>query len=156
MKQEIRKNNKNLTIKLSVPLKTRRHNPYDESEIAETLPHLPERSEGREMNEVQRTSPRPASHGSVNDEMDNVVGVVAGDEIGFAYWLDRRYKGKGDDVSAPFYLYQGSLDDFRNLCKELNIAIVEYPTCAYCYKPIFGSFGFDEKGNKCFDCEKAT
>lgn len=120
MKQEIRKNNKNLTIKLSVPLKTRRYNPYDESE---------------------------------NDEMDNVVGVVAGDEIGFAYWLDRRYKGKGDDVSAPFYLYQGSLDDFRNLCKDLNIAIVEYPTCAYCYKPIFGSFGFDEKGNKCFDCE---
>lgn len=32
MKQEVRKNNKNLTIKLSVPLKTRRYNPYDESE----------------------------------------------------------------------------------------------------------------------------
>jgi len=115
MKQEIRKNSKYLTIKLSVPLKTRRYNPYDESE---------------------------------NDEMDNIVGVVAGDEIGFAYRLDRRYKGKGDDISAPFYLYQGRLEDFINLCKELNIPSIEYPTCAYCYKSIFGGFSFGGKGNK--------
>jgi len=123
MKQEISKNNKNLIIKLSIPLEARRYNPYDESE---------------------------------GDKMDNVVGVVAGDEIGFAYWIDRDYKGKGDDVSAPFYLYQEDLDSFRNLCKELKVDIVEYPDCAYCHKPIFGSFGFGEKGNKCFDCEKAV
>ena len=36
---------------------------------AETSPHLPERSEGREMNEVQRTPPRPTSEGSAIDEM---------------------------------------------------------------------------------------
>ena len=88
--------------------------------------------------------------------MDNVVGVVAGDEIGFAHWLDRRYKGKEDDISAPFYLYQEGLDNFRNLCRELKIEIVEYPICAYCYKPIFGSFGFGEKGNRCFDCERTV
>ena len=123
MKQEISKNNKNLIIKLSVLLETRRYNPYDESE---------------------------------GDKMDNVVGVVAGDEIGFAYWIDRDYKGKGDDVSAPFYLYQEDLDSFRNLCKELKVDIVEYPDCAYCHKPIFGSFGFSEKGNRRFDCEKAV
>ena len=121
MKQEISKDKKNLIIKLSVPLKTRRFNPHDKSE---------------------------------NDEMDNVVGVIAGEEIGFAYWMDRRYKGKGDDVSAPFYLYQGGLDDFRKLCKKLKISIIEYPTCASCHKPIFGSFSFDDKGNKCFDCKK--
>jgi len=34
-------------------------------EFAEVSPQLPERSEGREMNEVQRTSPRPASRDSV-------------------------------------------------------------------------------------------
>ena len=32
MKQEISKNNKNLIIKLSILLETRRYNPYDESE----------------------------------------------------------------------------------------------------------------------------
>lgn len=103
--------------------------------------------------EARRYNPYDESE---NDEMDTIVGVIAGDEIGFAYWLDRRYKGKGDDVSAPFYFYQGDLDSFRNLCRELNIEIVEYPTCAYCYQPIFGCFGFGEKGNKCFDCEKAV
>ena len=123
MRQEISKNDKNLIIKLSIPLEARRYNPYDESE---------------------------------GDKMDNVVGVIAGDEIGFAYCLDRDYKGKGDDISAPFYLYQENLDSFRNLCKELKVDIVEYPDCAYCHKPIFGSFGFGEKGNKCFDCGMAT
>ena len=123
MKQEISKNDKNLIIKLSIPLEARRYNPYDESE---------------------------------GDKMDNVVGVIAGDEIGFAYWIDRDYKGKGDDISAPFYLYQEDLDSFRNLCKELKVDIVEYPDCAYCHKTIFGSFGFGEKGNKCFDCGMAT
>ena len=123
MKQEISRNNKNLIIKLSVPLEKRRYNPYDESE---------------------------------GDKMDNVVGVIAGDEIGFAYWIDRDYKGKGNDVSAPFYLYQEDLNSFRNLCKELKVDIVEYPDCAYCHKTIFGSFGFGEKGNKCFDWEKAV
>jgi len=123
MKQEISKNDKNLIIKLSVPLEKRRYNPHNESE---------------------------------GDKMDNVVGVIAGDEIGFAYWIDRDYKGKGDDVSAPFYLYQEDLDSFRNLCKELKVDIVEYPDCAYCHKTIFGSFGFSEKGNRRFDCEKAV
>jgi len=33
--------------------------------VAETSPHLPERSEGREMNEVQRTPSHPASQGSI-------------------------------------------------------------------------------------------
>lgn len=103
--------------------------------------------------EKRRYNPYDESEG---DKMNNVVGVVAGDEIGFAYWLDREYKGKGDDVSAPFYLYQGELSDFRNLCGELDIDIVEYPACVYCCEPIFGSFSFGEKGNKCFDCEKAV
>jgi hypothetical protein len=121
MKQEIQKNNKNLTIKLSIPLKTRRFNPYDESE---------------------------------NDEMDNIIGVIAGDEVGFSYRTDRRYKDKGDDVSAPFYFYHGGSEDFKNLCGKLDIAVVEYPTCVYCYQSIFGSFTLGQKWNKCFDCEE--
>lgn len=121
MKQEIHKDNKSLIIKLSVPLKTRRHNPYDESE---------------------------------KDEMDNIVGVIAGDEIGFAYRLDRSYKDKGDDVSSPFYLYQGEPVDFRKLCKKMEIEVVEYPICTYCFRPILGAFTVGEKGNLCFECEK--
>ncbi len=41
--------------------------------VDEVLPHLPERSEGREMNEVQRTSPRPASRGSAIEEAPGKV-----------------------------------------------------------------------------------
>jgi dolichyl-phosphate beta-glucosyltransferase len=44
-------------------------------EIAEASPHLSERSEGREMNRVQRTPPRPASRDSVFKKgFDIVIG----------------------------------------------------------------------------------
>lgn len=121
MKQEIRKNNKNLIIKLSVPLKARRYNPYNKSN---------------------------------GDEMDNIVGVIAGDEIGFAYRIDRKYKGKGDDVSDLFYLYQGDYEEFEKVCKKIGIKVVKYPNCDYCFKPIFGIFTVGKKGNLCFECKK--
>ena len=40
----------------------------EEEEFAEDSLHLPERSEGREMNKVQRTPPHPALRGSANEE----------------------------------------------------------------------------------------
>lgn len=91
-----------------------------------------------------------------NDGMDNIVGTIAGDEIGFAYLLDRSYKGKEDDISSPFYFYQGEEENFRELCKKMGIKVVEYPICAYCSTPIFSAFTFSKKGISCFECEKES
>ena len=36
-------------------------------------------------------------------EMDNIIGVIAGDEFGFAYQIDMAYKGKADQYTDFFY-----------------------------------------------------
>jgi len=86
-------------------------------------------------------------------EMDNIVGVIAGDEIGFANWIDMDYKDKADQVSTLFYLYQGEPEDFKKLCSTLQIDIVEYPLCIKCNKVVYGAYRWDG-GPICFDCEK--
>ena len=70
-------------------------------------------------------------------EMDNIVGVITNDEVGFAHWIDRDYKGKDDDVSNFFYIYLGEKKDFINLCKKLKIDVIEYPICGTCDKSIY-------------------
>ncbi|MDP1538503.1 MAG: GspE/PulE family protein [bacterium] len=52
-----------------------------ETTVAETSSHLPERSEGREMNEVQRTPPRPASRGSVIEIRTSTLPAEYGESI---------------------------------------------------------------------------
>src|SRR3990167_11350955 len=78
-----------------------------------------------------------------NDPIENIVGTIAGDEIGFAHWIDRAYKDKADDVSVPFYLYQGDAEEFKKICGELRIQIVEYPLCRKCNKVIYGTHTWD-------------
>jgi len=88
-------------------------------------------------------------------EMDNIVGVIAGDETGFANWIDMDYKGKEDQISVPFYTDYMEKGEFRNLCKELGIEVHEYLTCAHCNKAIYGSCRYTDKGHQCYDCELA-
>jgi hypothetical protein len=85
--------------------------------------------------------------------MDNIIGVIAGNDIGFSYLIDMDYKGKDDQISTLFYLYEGEEDEFKKLCQSLGISYYEYPICDYCNKPIYGCFALGEKGNMCFDCE---
>lgn len=87
--------------------------------------------------------------------MDNITGVIAGEECGFALLIDRSYKGKGDDVSDLFYTHFGSTEEFREICKTLNLPIVEYQICAYCEKPIYGAFTSGDKGDMCFMCHNS-
>jgi len=89
-------------------------------------------------------------------KMDNVLGVIAGDEIGFSYWLDMDYAGKGDQISVPFFIFHGEADEFRELCQELGIQLFEYPLCAYCGKVLYGSSTWGDKGNMCWECERLT
>lgn len=90
---------------------------------------------------------------SVVGKMENVVGVVTSEEIGFSYFIDRDYKGKSDDVSSIFYHFDGDRKEFEALCHKLGITWVVYPTCAYCGHPVLGSSTFGDKGTMCFTCE---
>jgi len=59
-------------------------------------------------------------------DMDNICGLIDKKECGFAYFVDRYYKGKSDDVSIIFYQYYNGKNDFKKLCKKLGIKVVEY------------------------------
>lgn len=85
------------------------------------------------------------------DPMDNICGIIAGDEIGFAHWIDMDYKDKDDQVSVPFYLYQGEADEFKKICGELKIQIVEYPLCTKCSRVIYGTHEWNG-GAVCYEC----
>jgi hypothetical protein len=89
-------------------------------------------------------------------KMDNILGVICGDEIGFAYWLDMSYAGKDDQISTLFYLYDGEPEEFKKLCQDLGLQLHEYPLCAYCGKPIMGSSTWGDKGLMCWECEQLT
>ena len=100
---------------------------------------------------VKRSNPWDDNY---HPAMDNIIGVIAGDEIGFAYWIDMDYKGKDDQISEPFLIYNGEKKEFKKLCKKLGINIHEYAVCAYCYKVIYGVYTIGNKGNMCFDCKE--
>lgn len=92
-----KKENGNLII--TIPLKKRRYNPYKEM---------------------------AGNSGDVG-EMDNLIGVIDKKddwEIGFAYRIDRSYKGKDDDISSIFLHYLEGEEEFKKLCKEIGIDFV--------------------------------
>lgn len=77
------------------------------------------------------------------DFMDNILGVICGDEIGFAHWIDMSYKGKGDQISTIFYIYRGEKDEFRKVCSDMRLHLHEYAVCIKCLKPIMDIHGWD-------------
>lgn len=85
--------------------------------------------------------------------MDNVCGVIAGNEMGFAHWIDMDYKGKGDQVTSIFYEYFGEVDDFKKICSDLGIDVVEYPVCSICHDALYGIFEINDYGEYiCREC----
>jgi len=91
-------------------------------------------------------------------KIPNIIGVVSQDqwdneEIGFHQLIDMTYKDKEPQIDGLLVQYYGEKEDFKKLCKELDIEYFEYPICAYCGKSIYGSFTIGEKGNMCFRCE---
>jgi|GEM_PF-3015185 hypothetical protein len=92
---------------------------------------------------------------SEHSQMENIVGVVAGDELNFSHWIDMAYKDKSDQISIPFYIYQGTEKEFRILCEGLGIEIFTYPLCAKCHKVIYGTSTYMKEfdGPICFDCD---
>ena len=82
----------------------------------------------------------------------NLIGVICGDEQGIAQLIDLSYK---DDQQIGQFLVNTALkdDEFKKLCKDLEIDFFEYPICVQCKKPIFGHATWSKKGGICFDCE---
>lgn len=110
---------------IRIPLKTKRHNCYE----AEGNPNY------------------------VGEEMDNIIGIIAGNEYGFAYQIDMSYAGKANQISDFFYKEMDlSKDDFEKLCTELKINSYEYQTCTECFKPIYGCSTWGNKGPVCYNC----
>ena len=88
-----------------------------------------------------------------NEDMDHIVGVIAGDELGFAYFIDMAYKGKGDQITDFFYSYHGEEKAFVKLCKKLDIYVHKYCVCSECGKVLYGAFTLGDNGEKCLNCK---
>lgn len=124
MSQKIYKKSDSLIIE--IPLHVNRHNPYEESSM---------NPEG------------------ITGEMDNLVGVIYGTEMGFSHWIDMDYADKSDQISDLFFKYYGGKDDFMKLCKGLGIQVVDYPLCKQCEKPILGTSVLSKIGFICYGCD---
>ena len=75
-------------------------------------------------------------------------------ECGFSYLIDLGYKGSQDE-GEMFLHYDGDVESFENICKELRIPIWEHDCCAYCGKTLYGSFTLGDKGYQCWNCENS-
>lgn len=85
---------------------------------------------------------------------DNLVGVIASDgEQGFYQVCDLSYKDSSQ-LGMPLVLTNLEDDEFRKLCKSLNISIWEYEKCGKCGKTIWGSSTWRDGHSVCWDCEK--
>lgn len=91
--------------------------------------------------------------GQLIGQVPKIIGVIAGDEIGFSWLNDLGYKGDQQE-GEMFLKYYGEDDEFRKLCKELDIDVWEHSICAYCGKVLYGSFTISDKGYECFECEQ--
>ena len=89
---------------------------------------------------------------SVEGEIDNITGLIEGDRVGFAYLIDRSYKGKSPDLGTMFYEDYMEHDKFRSLCKGLGLGLWETPVCSCCGKLLYGSFTLNDNGYMCWDC----
>ena len=60
---------------------------------------------------------------------------------------------KGDQQLGMELLTFSTEEKLKEACKIGSIDIWHYDVCAYCGKPLWGSFTMDEKGYTCFECE---
>jgi len=92
---------------------------------------------------------------SVEGQIDNCVGVISGDKLGIANYIDMSYKDKAPQLTPNFLNFWGDVEEFKALCKQLKIDIYEYPVCSKCHKPMYGSFTWKDGGEVCFECDKS-
>ena len=84
-------------------------------------------------------------------DVPNCVGIIAGDEMTISQLNDLSYKGDQQE-GGPLVHFWGEEEEFRKICKKINIDIWEHEMCDYCHKPIYGCWTMGDKGNQCFEC----
>jgi len=114
---------------------------------------------------LRQTSSNPYDDDEII-ELDNIIGIIAGNEYGFCSLIDMSYKDKGPQVGSWFVkfdeIHDNTIGDketkylwFTELCKKLDIDLFTYPICFKCKEVIYGYFTIDEKGNNiCLSCGK--
>jgi hypothetical protein len=83
-------------------------------------------------------------------EVDNLIGIIAGDQYSISQLNDLSYKGDQQE-GMPILMFNDR-EDLEKACKECEILIWEHPTCVYCGKALRGTFTVGFKGNMCDDC----
>jgi len=82
---------------IEIPLKRKRHNPYQNKEIEE-----------------------------IDNIAGMIYQGRYKTEMGFVYVINRSYKGKCPDYTSFFYVFGGSKEEFEKLCKKLDLNIVYF------------------------------
>jgi hypothetical protein len=87
---------------VTIPLVGRRNNPYNEM----------------------------AGEDPDTGEMDNVVGVIEKQsngwiDMGFMYLQDMSYKGKDDQLTDWAVKWHGTEEEFKKICKKIDVSIWE-------------------------------
>lgn len=89
-----------------------------------------------------------------------LIGIIDKDnsgneELGFGLVIDMDYKDKADqNTDIMIHCWGVEKKEFIELCKKLEIEVLEYPICNYCNKIILGSCTVGDKGAMCYDCEQ--
>jgi hypothetical protein len=84
-------------------------------------------------------------------DTDNLIGVINGYEYTISQLIDLGYKG--DQQEGSPIIHCDTKEQLREICKQLDLQIWEYPICAYCNNPIRESYTLGDKGNMCFSCQ---
>lgn len=93
-------------------------------------------------------------------KVPNIIGVVAGERCTISQLIDLGYKGDVQEGSELIVWNDFStgkdIEEFKKLCKELDIEVWEHTICAYCGKVIYGCHFWGNKGAMCQDCESKS
>ena len=87
-------------------------------------------------------------------KIDNVIGVIAGDEQGFCGLSSRTYKGVEPDITDFIVKTAYEDDEFEKLCTKLGIGFYRYALCSKCKEPIYGCCTVGDDGFICFSCSR--
>lgn len=84
--------------------------------------------------------------------VDNLVGIIAGDDYFISHLIDMSYCGKLPQEGMPIVTFNDE-GELRTVCESMDIPIWQHPLCAYCNKAMRDSFTLNKLGSCCFECD---
>jgi hypothetical protein len=102
--------------------------------------------------EIDAWQPAIDAAGDECGQVENVIGVICGEEQGIAQAIDMTYKDGGIQIGDFIVKTCMEEDSFIAMCRDLGIDYHKYEDCAECKKPIFGCATFNDNGFVCMTC----